>query len=80
MKQLPDGRKNRAHPRKPVNLSGGCDPDHAGRPWCQDCKGTKMETFSCRKRAIKWLASLDETEKEKMIEIWGNAMHPDCYV
>ena len=79
MKRLADGGKNRLHPNKPVNISGGCDPDHAGRPWCQDCKGTKNETFLCRKRALKWFASLDEAEKERMFEKWGNAMHPDYY-
>ena len=80
MKRLENGYKNRLHRNKAVNISGGCDPDHAGRPCCQDCKDTKIETFFCRKRALKWLASLDEYEKERMFEKWGNAMHPDYYI
>ena len=79
MKRFPDGRKNRLHPEKPVNWSSGCDPAHAGRPWCQDCTGSKKETFLCRKRSLHWLASLTENKRKKQLEFWGNAMCPDTY-
>lgn len=79
MKRLKNGKKNRLHPDKPVNISLGCDPDHRNAPWCKDCKGTKNETFECRKRALHWLASLSEKERKKALERYGNEMHPDCY-
>lgn len=79
MKRLPDGRKNRLHPEKPANCSSGCDPHHANRPWCQDCIGKKSDTFLCRKRALHWLASLNENERNKEMENYGNCMHPECY-
>jgi len=79
MKKLPDGRKNRAHPEKPVNWSCGCDPHHAKRPWCQTCTGSKQETFLCRKKALRWFASLSKKEKKKHVEMYGDCMHPDAY-
>lgn len=79
MKRLPDGQKNRKNPDKPANRRGGCDPCESGVPWCKGCEGTHEDTFNCRSRALKYMASLSDKERKRMMEKYGDCMYPILY-
>jgi hypothetical protein len=80
MRRLPDGSKNRKFPEKPANRRlFGCDPDESRRPWCKGCTGSTEDTYTCRSRALRYMASLSQKEKEIVLETYGDCMCPDIY-